>query len=463
MNRYQQLAQQLKRQIENGIWRAGEKVPSVRMTSRNSSVSASTVLQAYQLLESQGWLQAKPQSGYFVTAIMEREPEPMAPAVVTGPAFNDKLYEFLQSNSKATLALGSAFPDPQLFPLQALNRHLASAGRKLPFNSVSDNMPPGNSALRRQIAQRYLKQGLRVSHNDIVITSGAMEALNLALQVATQPGDAVIIEAPAFYGAIQAIERLNLTAVEVPVDPEHGLCLTRFEQALNQHNISACWLMPNFQNPTGASLTPQGMAQVVALANKHDITIVEDDVYSELYFGDNKPRPLKYWDEQDRVMLCGSLSKSLCPGYRVGWVVNGPYHERLQKLQLVSTLSGSVPVQEGINHYLQYESLDNHLRKLRKVLAGRQQALVEVITACFPASTRIYQPQGGYFIWLELEQGVNTYLIYQRIQQRGLTLAYGNLFSSTEQFQHCLRLNASYPMTDTLAQSVAEIANAITE
>lgn len=142
MNRYQQLAEQLKLQIENGIWRAGEKVPSIRMTSRNRSVSASTVLQAYQLLESQGWLLAKPQSGYFVTSIMERVSTPEPESKVVAPEFNDKLYEFLQSNSKADIALGSAFPDPNLFPLQALNRHLASAGRKMPLNSVFDNMPP---------------------------------------------------------------------------------------------------------------------------------------------------------------------------------------------------------------------------------------------------------------------------------------------------------------------------------
>ncbi|WP_281628900.1 PLP-dependent aminotransferase family protein [Vibrio sp. St2] len=463
MNRYQQLAEQLKLQIENGIWRAGEKVPSVRMTSRNCSVSASTVLQAYQLLESQGWLLAKPQSGYFVTSIMERVPTPEPESKVVAPEFNDKLYEFLQSNSKADIALGSAFPDPQLFPLQSLNRHLASAGRKMPLNSVFDNMPPGNEALRRQIAQRYLKQGITVSHTDIVITSGAMEALNLGLQVVTQPGDTVIVEAPAFYGAIQAIERLNLKAIEVPVHPETGLCLEKFERALKKHKVTACWLMPNFHNPTGASLSSANRQKVIELANQHQLAIVEDDVYSELYFGDRKPMPLKYWDQEDRVLLCGSLSKSLCPGYRVGWVVNGQFNERLQKLQLVSTLSGSVPVQEGVAHFLQYESLDNHLRKLRKELSARQQAFVEVVKRHFPQGTKVSQPHGGYFIWLELSKNVDTYLLYQTLQKRGITIAYGRLFSSREQFQNCVRLNASYPMTSELEQTVIEIANAITD
>jgi DNA-binding transcriptional MocR family regulator len=190
---------------------------------------------------------------------------------------------------------------------------------------------------------------------------------------------------------------------------------------------------------------------------------VEDDVYSELYFGDRKPMPLKYWDQEDRVLLCGSLSKSLCPGYRVGWVVNGQFNERLQKLQLVSTLSGSVPVQEGVAHFLQYESLDNHLRKLRKELSARQQAFVEVVKRHFPQGTKVSQPQGGYFIWLELSKNVDTYQLYQTLQKRGITIAYGRLFSSREQFQNCVRLNASYPMTRELEQTVIEIANAITD
>ena len=457
MTRYQQLAEQLKLQIESGIWRAGEKVPSVRVTSRNCSVSASTVLQAYQLLESKGWLVAKPQSGFFVTSIMDRVSLESCEKFIR-PKYNDKLYEFLQSNINVGVALGCAFPDPDLFPLQSLNRHLASAGRKMPTHSVFNNMPPGNESLRRQIAQRYINQGLSVSHDDIVITSGAMEALNLSLQVVTHPGDSVVIEAPAFYGAIQAIERLGLKAIEVPVDLEEGLLVDQFEKVISQNNIKACWLMPSFHNPTGTCLSTEKRRKIIELAKQYHLAVVEDDVYSELYFGEQRPIPLKYWDEEDRVLLCGSFSKSLSPGYRIGWVVNRKFHQRLQKAQLVSTLSGSVPVQEGVAHFLQYESLDSHYRKLRKELSYRQQTFIEVLQRHIPANVRMTFPRGGYFIWLKLGEKIDTYRMYRNLQMKGITIAYGCLFSAREKFQDCMRLNTSYEMTPELAKAIKHIA-----
>ncbi|MBU2898235.1 PLP-dependent aminotransferase family protein [Vibrio hepatarius] len=457
MTRYQQLAEQLKLQIETRVWRSGDKVPSVRMTSRNSSLSTSTVIQAYKLLEAQGWLVAKPQSGYFVTSIMGRVTEESS-VKATKPHFSDKLYEFLQSSSHANVALGSAFPDPSLFPLQSINRHLASAGRKMSINSVVENMPPGNEALRRQIAQRYINHGLSVSHNDIVITSGAMEALNLSLQVVTHPGDTIVIEAPAFYGAIQAVERLGLKAIEVPVNLETGLCVNQFEKVVSQNDIKVCWIMPSFQNPTGTCLSYRKRQKIIELANQFDVVVVEDDVYSELYFGEQRPRPIKYWDKEDRVLLCGSFSKSLCPGYRVGWVVNQTFHERLQKAQLVSTLAGSLPVQEGIAHFLKYESFDKHLRKIRKELSNRQKILIQTINSYFPSNITVNRPSGGYFIWVELGAYIDTYRVYKKLQKNGISIAYGGLFSVKDQFQDCIRLNTSYPVTQELKETVRYIA-----
>ena len=214
MNRYRQLAELFKTQIQQNTWRAGEKLPSVRVTSRNHSVSAGTVLQAYQLLEAQGWVAAKPQSGYFVTAELDRF-EPSSPATsVYRSSINDELYDYLKNQaSPNAVKFGSAFPDPALFPLEALNRNLASSGRKMGAETLLDNLPPGCESLRRLIAQRYIQQGMVFTHDDIVVTSGALEALNLSLQAVTQPGDTVVVESPTFYGALQAIERLGLKAI----------------------------------------------------------------------------------------------------------------------------------------------------------------------------------------------------------------------------------------------------------
>lgn len=443
MNRYQELAEKIKLQIRNETWRAGEKIPSIRMASRNYSVGAASVLQAYQLLESQGWLTAKPQSGYFVTSLLERQQQLCNHQDESKPEFDDDLYHYLSDNRSAAIGFGSALPDPDLFPFSVLNRHLASAGRQFTPSDVLQDMPPGNEQLRRMIAQRYLSHGINVSHNDIVITSGAMEALNLSMSVVTKPDDTVILESPTFYGAIQAAQRNRLNALSIDVDPVHGIDLEELEKKIDHSRPKAMWVMPNFHNPTGICLSDETKCELVNLANQYDFYLIEDDVYAELHFDDIKPKPLKFWDSNDRVLLCGSFSKSLCPGFRIGWVVNRALSEQIQKQQLISTLSGSSPIQQGLVHYLKYEGIDNHLRKLRKTLKERQIQYLDFITRCFPSECRVHAPSGGYFVWIELPVQLDAREIYRQLLLQGVSIAYGDLFDGNYGHSNCLRLNVS--------------------
>ena len=460
MNRYRQLAELFKTQIQQNTWRAGEKLPSVRVTSRSHSVSTGTVLQAYQLLEAQGWVTAKPQSGYFVTADLERLEVSTSESHPLRVSVNDELYDFLKHQaSPEAIKLGSAFPEPTLFPLDALNRNLASSGRKMGPDTLLDNLPPGSESLRRLIAQRYIQQGMSLTHDDIVITSGALEALNLSLQAVTQPGDIVVVESPTFYGALQAIERLGLKAIEVRVDAKKGHSLTQLESLFEQHDVKACWLMTNFHNPTGTSLSDEEKHRVVDLANQHDVYLIEDDVYAELYFGEKKPTSLKSFDTHERVLHCGSLSKSLCPGYRLGWVINKRFNEPIQKLQLMSTLSGSAPIQQGVAHYLQNDSYDNHLRKLRKTLQQRQQRFIALLEQHLPAQVDFYVPQGGYFLWLTLPKGTSSKALYHALLAEQVTIAHGKLFSLDAQFENCLRLNTSLAMDEHVEQAIRKLSD----
>ena len=463
MNRYRQLAELFKTQIQQNTWRAGERLPSVRVTSRNHSVSAGTVMQAYQLLEAQGWVNAKPQSGYYVTAELERFEASGTSKNVYRPTINDELYDYLkQQTLPDVVRLGSAFPDPTLFPLEALNRNLASSGRKMGPDNLLDNMPPGSESLRRLIAQRYIQQGISITHEDIVITSGALEALNLSLQAVTQPGDTVVVESPTFYGALQAIERFGLNAIEIPVDPVKGHDLEQLEASFAKHNVRACWLMVNFQNPTGVSLSDEQKNQIVRLADQYNVYLIEDDVYSELYFTASKPTSLKTFDTQGRVLHCSSLSKSLCPGYRLGWVVNHRFNEPIQKLQLISTLSGSAPIQQGIAHYLQNDSYDNHLRKLRKIMQQRQSLFIELIQRYLPQSLTYNVPEGGYFVWVKLPNETDSKAIYQALLQQKITVAYGRLFSIDATHENYLRLNTSMPIDASLKKAIKNIGELLT-
>ncbi|MCL4112093.1 PLP-dependent aminotransferase family protein [Vibrio lentus] len=454
MARYEELAKDIRTQIVNNTWRSGEKIPSVRMSCRNYNVSNSTVLQAYQLLESEGWIIAKPQSGYFVAPKVDGVEHQLAP-VREKKAINDRLFDFLKSSSaEGVIPFGSAFPDPDLFPLPTLTRNLASAGRKMTGASVINNLPPGSESLRRQIAQRYLQQGITVNHQDIVITSGAMEALNLSLQTVTKPGDYVVIESPAFYGALQAVERLGLIPIEVDVCPIDGLNIEQFVEALKSQQVKACWLMTTFQNPTGTSLSEEAKRRVVEIAEQYKTYIIEDDVYGDLYFEGHKPKPLKAFDKTDSVLLCGSYSKSLCPGYRVGWVVSSRFNDAIQKLQLLSTLSSSAPVQLGVAHFLTHESYDNHLRKLRKNLLVRKEKFISAIKQYFPQSIEIEEPAGGYFVWIRFSPHFDSQQFHQLAIAQGISVASGDLFSEQGRVDNAIRLNFSYELTAEKEQAL---------
>lgn len=461
MTRYQLLAQEIRRQIEDQTWRAGDKIPSVRATSRSHQVSTSTVLQAFQLLESEGLLVARPQSGYFVAA---KERTASVSEVPKPALINDQLFTFLKQSADETLIpLGSAFPDPTLFPARDLARNLASANRQVSSTSWLSHLPPGDETLRRKIAQRYLQQGIHISHHDIVVTSGALEALNLSLEAVTVPGDYVIIESPAFYGALQAIERLNLKPVEVPVDTQHGLDFDVLEVALATYPVRACWLMPTFHNPTGSCLTESARQRLMQRLAQQDVAVIEDDVYGELYFGERKPKPLKAFDHNGQVLLCGSLSKSLSPGYRVGWVVSERYNELIQRQQLLSTISSSVPVQKGLAHYLTHESYDNHLRKLRRALAERQLAMSVLMRECLPPEVTVAAPEGGYFLWLRLPHEIDTNVVHQVALEHGISVAPGSLFAFDDRFVHCLRINSSYSLDDPrIAAAIQALGHIIT-
>lgn len=409
MKKYQQLAEQLREQIASGIWQPGDRLPSLRDQVALSGMSFMTVSHAYQLLESQGYIIARPQSGYYVAPQAIKMPKAPVIPVTRDEAvdINTYIFDMLQaSRDPSVVPFASAFPDPRLFPLQQLNRSLAQVSKTATAMSVIENLPPGNAELRQAIARRYALQGITISPDEIVITAGALEALNLSLQAVTEPGDWVIVENPCFYGALQALERLRLKALSVATDVKEGIDLKALELALQEYPVKACWLMTNSQNPLGFTLTPQKKARLVALLNQYNVTLIEDDVYSELYFGREKPLPAKAWDRHDGVLHCSSFSKCLVPGFRIGWVAAGKHARKIQRLQLMSTLSTSSPMQLALVDYLSTRRYDAHLRRLRRQLAERKQRAWQALLRYLPAELKkLQQSLGITFIFVTHDQG----------------------------------------------------------
>ncbi|WP_448092966.1 GntR family transcriptional regulator MpaR [Pseudomonas lini] len=450
MKRYEKFADDIAEMVRSGLLAPGEKIPSVRLASRTYSVSPSTVFQAYYLLEDRGLIQARPRSGYYVREHVSRamtEPELVRhPAESTDVDVSDLIFSVLASlKDPNTIPFGSAFPSPDLFPLPRLANSMAQTVRSMSPLAVISDMTTGNPALRRQIALRYMISGVRLPMEELVITNGAMEALNLCLQCVTQPGDMVAIEAPAFYACLQVLERLKLKAVEIPVHPRDGVDLASLGESLNRLPIKACWFMSSLQNPLGASMTDANKSALYDLLLQHQVPLIEDDVYSELYYGTTAPSPVKSLDREGLVMHCGSFSKNLAPGYRVGWVAGGRYADQISRLKLMTTISPSVPAQAAIADYLQHGGYDRHLRKLRHTLEMQQGAMLAAAARYFPTDTRVTKPAGGFFLWFEFPEKVDSLQLFQLALAQGISIAPGPIFSATRRFQNCARLNYGYP------------------
>lgn len=459
MKRYEALAETLAADIRNGTLPPGTRLPSIRKTVAQYGVSPSTAFQAYYRLEERGLVRARERSGYYVAGAAVRVlPAPRAHApqkVSTEVDVSRLVFSVLDGARERDLVqFGSAFPSPELFPWERLGKALARAGRELdPWNSV-DDLPPGNAVLRQQIGLRYLGTGAPQPVDDIIVTNGALDALNLCLMAVTEPGDVVAIESPGFYAALQALERLRLKAVEIPVDPVHGLDLDALEAALGRHRIKACWFMTQFQNPMGASMVEDRKRALVALLARHGVPLIEDDVYGELYFGNRCPLPAKAFDTEGLVMHCSSFSKTLAPGFRIGWVAPGRYGEAIRHLKLMTTLSAGVPTQLALAEYLRHGSYDKHLRRLRHVLEMQQGQMIAAIGRHFPDDVRVSQPDGGYFLWVELAEGFDALALHQAARAAGIGIAPGPVFSARQGYRHCIRINYGHAWNDTAEAAV---------
>lgn len=474
MKLYRQLADDFAASIRDGTLGSGERVPSVRTLSRERGLSVATVVHAYESLEAEGFIETRPRSGFYVSGNW-RAPEfaprtarsksrgAAAPAAKSVPRttrvdVSELVFQVLESvRDREVTPLGSAFPSPTLFPLGRLARCLSAGARQMDPWSTVDDLPPGSAALRAQIAQRYLRTGSRVSPDEIVVTSGALEGLNLGLQILTRPGDIVAIESPAFYGCLQAIEALRLRAIEIPTHPRDGVDVGALARILDRHPVRACWLMTNFQNPLGSLLPEEAKRELVRLLEKHDIPLLEDDVYAELYFGRRRPKPAKAFDTKGLVLHCSSFSKCLAPGYRIGWVAAGRYATALQRRKAMSSLSASLPAQDAIEIYLREGGYERHLAGLRRTLASQQAAALESLQRHLPRGFQVIRPEGGYFLWIELPTGHDAIEIHRRALERGFSVAPGPIFSAKRQFSNCLRINFGHPWTPVFDGAVRKL------
>jgi DNA-binding transcriptional MocR family regulator len=462
---YEKLADEIEQAVRRGVFAAGERILSIRQASQQHGVGIKTVLHAYALLESRGVVETRPQSGYFVREPAEpqtaRNPVMPVMAVASEVDVSRLVLATLRSiRAHDAVPLGSPYPDPTLFPWRRINQYANAIARRHTNWNLIDDLPPGNPELIRQIARRYAENGVPVDPDEIIITVGATEAINLSLQAVAKPGDTVAVESPTYYAMLHAIERLGMRAIEVPTHPADGIDVDMLARIIDQQKIAACMVMPNFQNPLGFQMPDERKKQLVDLLAAHDIPAIENDVYQELYYGETRPSTLKNFDKKGLVLHCASFSKSLTASYRIGWAMPGRYRAQVEKLKFLNTLTTPSVPQVAVADYLRNDGYDRHLRNVRKVYRQQARIMSAMVLRFFPAGTRISTPQGGYVLWVELPERVDSMRLYQAALACSITIGPGTMFSTRNDFRHFIRLNYSYPwnaQTEAALRTLGEL------
>jgi len=418
----------------------------LRKLSRQFEISVPTVKQAYIELERQGRVCARPQSGYYLTALQARtlKPRPAqwshcAPATVQCRSMIEQVHEAVHLPN--TVALGISNPIHSHPPDKTLARLMRSVISKVAEKAVSYGPVNGDAKLRMQLAYRYQNQGVDVNHDDMVITNGTQEALSIALQCVAQRGDVIAIESPCFFGMIELIESLGMKALEVYTCTEDGVWLPELKKMVQQHNIKACLFSTAINNPLGSMMTNSQRQQMVEFLESKDIPLIEDDVYSELYFTENKPKPAQLYSKKGLVMTCSSFSKTAAPGYRVGWLIPGKYEEQAKRIKRAQSCSSPMLQQWTLNEYLASGEYDRHLAVLRKKLIFNCERMRALIAEYFPGETCISEPQGGSVLWIRCRSHVQTSNLFEQAIQQGVSFAPGEIFSPSGKYKNYMRIS----------------------
>jgi DNA-binding transcriptional MocR family regulator len=465
---YERLADELSGMVARGVLKSGERLPSVRRLSEERGISIATVLSAYLLLEGRGIAEARPKSGHYVRARRAADPpvpstpkRAASPARVSIAAGADDLIH-LMTQERGLVPLGKAYVDAELLPIRKLNLMLAAVAREGGGPGGSYDELRGTRSLRRQLVRRAVAWGVFLEEDDFVSTVGATEALQLSLRAVTKPGDVIAVESPAYFGLLRLVEGHGLRALEIPSDPRTGLDLDALEDALRAAPVRAVLATPNFSNPLGARMPDDHKERLVKMCTRRDIPLVEDDVYGDLAFDGTRPRPAKAFDTAGIVLLCGSVSKTLAPGYRVGWVAPGRYRDALEKQKFSNTVASPTPTQMAVAEFLAEGGYDRHVRKLRRVLAAQSARYCEAIAEHFPEGTRVSRPQGGFVVWVELPGGGSPERplavdLQLRALDRGIAIAPGTIFSARQRFAQCIRISTGHPWSPQIERAIATL------
>lgn len=441
---YLKIANSVTEQIKSETLQFGDKLPSLRSAQKLYNVSLNTVKQAYMELESRSLVESRPKYGYYVSQTSQRKlalPSVAKMKVSEGENPPEdligKVFGTIDGTEVTQFALG--IPGKSLLPVAKMKKCMIDVMKRKNDSGTNYEPVQGSERLRREIAKWAMVMEGKITEDDLVITSGAMNGVYNCLMAVTKPGDCVAVETPVYFGILQAIQLLGLKAVEIPTHPITGVDLDALKKVLPK--LSACCFVVNYNNPLGFQMPDDNKKELVRMLTEHNVPLVEDDVYGNIYFGAGRPKPCKFYDEAGIVMWVGSVSKTLAPGYRVGWVAPGKFKDKIIRQKLVQTVSSPSLFSDVIADFLEHGRYDHHLRMFRKKLYANYLQIQKSVTQYFPDNTKISEPKGGFMLWLELDKRICTEDLYDEAFSQKVNFAPGRMFSQYNQYQNCMRLN----------------------
>ncbi|XZF16175.1 PLP-dependent aminotransferase family protein [Chitinophagaceae bacterium MMS25-I14] len=463
---YLHLAESIERQIMDNVLRIGDKLPSVRALSKKHGISMSTTLQAYYHLEGKGLVEARPQSGYYVRFNPQRfpqQPDKSKPLPLTHNKNVDAMISEVYDdwNDSRITRFSLSVPAPEMLPIPALNKAMMQAMRELPASGTSYEQIKGNESLRRQVARWSLNWDGRLQPEDIITTAGCMTAISYCLMALTKRGDTIAVESPAYFGTLRLLNSLGLRVLELPTHPETGVDPDDLRQAIQKLDIKVCLFVTNFSNPLGYCMPDENKEALVKLLAFHGIPLIEDDLYGDVYFGKQRPKSCKTFDEEGNVLWCGSVSKTLAPGYRVGWVAPGKYFDEIKRMKLYHSITSPTLQQEAVANFLGTGRYEHHLRKMRQTLHANSLQYIRAIGEYFPESARVSHPKGGFILWTELDKHIDTYELYREAMLHKISIAPGMMFSLQDRYRNCMRLSYGMHFTPELERSLKKLGSII--
>jgi DNA-binding transcriptional MocR family regulator len=444
---YESVARSLESSITEGVFKVGDRLPSIRQICQKYEVNASTAVRAYMELEQQNLVDSRERSGYFV------KPKSLINSVL--PIINKqdlKVYEvdivqILKKLNEAKIdkhivSLTSSVPEGHLIPQKKIARIIRQIAAQELEKSLMYDALAGLTELRQEIAKHYSSSITNLNSKDIMITNGCLEAINLCLRATVQQGDTIAVTLPCYFGILRALQAFGLKVIEIPRNTE-GFDILQLEKLINEKNIKAILCLANFNNPDGLSISDDNKKAMALLSAKLKIPIIEDDIYSDLHFSERRPLSIKGFDKAGWVMLCSSFSKIIAPGLRVGWVMGGRFHSKLENLKFTGNYSVPIFNQLIIKYLMHNNGLERHLKTMRQTLVKQYHLYRNCIEKSFPVGTPMSNPQGGFVLWLELPKTIEVLKLYNKALESGVAFSIGQLYSPSKAYGNFIRLSFS--------------------